>query len=179
MELDQPAPPPPTHSFQQHQDTHRNGPPQPLNLGAVNWASLLQNKEVHQIILSLNSLQVLMENTISADRAKLEEFQRTEDQRVHKENAEQLQSVRTPLEYGLVKNSNMDNLKKQRVFAQMQIDEFERNAKQQRENLRTQQQTLLQNAGVPGFYPTAAPDAIHVQKEIFNILTRIAQAQCP
>lgn len=156
-------------TFNQHQ----------FSIGAVDWNSLVRKVEVQRIVLSLHSLQNLLEENITRDRAKLEEAQRAEMQRIHKDNAEKLQNVRTPLEYGLVKSSNIDNLKKQRVFAQMQTDEFEANANQQRDNLRSQQQSMLQSAGVPGFFPTTEAEYVRVQNEIFNLLTRIAQAQCP
>ena len=62
------------------------------------------------------------------------------------------------------------------MLAQLQLQEFEGRVEEKRVTLRLQQQTTLQDAGVPGFFPTNEPQSIALQSDILNILVGICKS---
>lgn len=146
---------------------------QDLNDLHVKISSLIENESFLVILNHLENLQKEIESNIEKRR---EEIKNQHNQkRIDLYNLHRKRIEKQPERRNEVIARNNKEHKDLEKLLRKEMSDFEKQVSEEIDKATRDQQIILQNAGVPGFFPTNDSNQIALQSKILNLLTTAAK----
>lgn len=135
--------------------------------------SCLNNDLVLIILQNLEAKQKSIEDNIDARRNQLKQLHN--QKRIDLLNLHRIRMEKQPERRNEVKIRCDKEHRDLESLLRKEVAEFEEQVNKEFDAATRDQQIMLQNAGVPGIFPTTDPQQIELQSQILNMMTLIAK----